>query len=124
VDPRGLQFEEVPDAEETPEEAWEENPGLGPNMAAPEMLIVQQQMREGICQAPSAQRSSKTPNTGEPGTTHINPGSGQQRTYGPDGKPLFDVDFDHDHGQGVPHRHDWVDGVRGPGVPFNPNEVK
>jgi RHS repeat-associated protein len=36
VDPRGLQFEEVPDAEETPEEAWEENPGLGPNMAASE----------------------------------------------------------------------------------------
>ncbi|MGO4503838.1 RHS repeat-associated core domain-containing protein [Dyella sp. 2YAF14] len=73
------------------------------------------------CRAPSAQRPSKTPNTGAPGTTYTNPGSGQQRTYGPDGKPLFDVDYDHDHGQGVPHTHDWTDGVRGPGVPFNPN---
>lgn len=63
------------------------------------------------------QRPSKTPNTGTPGSTFVNPGSGQERTYGPDGLPARDVDYDHDHGQGVPHAHDWVDGKRGPGVP-------
>ncbi|MBS1198226.1 MAG: hypothetical protein H6R18_2011, partial [Proteobacteria bacterium] len=65
------------------------------------------------------QRPSKTPNTGTPGSTVVNPGSGQERTYGPDGLPERDVDRDHDHGQGVPHAHDWVDGKRGPGVPVN-----
>ncbi|MGO9390437.1 hypothetical protein [Rhodoblastus sp.] len=53
--------------------------------------------------APAARGPSKTPNTGYPGTIYKNPGSGQERTYGPDGKPLTDIDFDHDHGQGVPH---------------------
>jgi len=69
---------------------------------------------------PDGQRPSKTPNTGVPGSTVINPGSGQERTYGPDGKPMTDIDRDHDHGQGVPHQHDWVDGKRGPGVPVKP----
>ncbi|MBK8631683.1 MAG: RHS repeat-associated core domain-containing protein [Sphingomonadales bacterium] len=41
---------------------------------------------------PAPQRPSKTPNTGKPGTTHRNPGSGQERTYGPDGKPSRDVE--------------------------------
>ena len=67
--------------------------------------------------AGNGQRPSKTPNEGVPGSTIVNPGSGQERTYGPDGKPLRDVDWDHDHGQGVPHAHDWIDGKRGPGVP-------
>ena len=71
-------------------------------------------------QSNSGQRPSKTPNTGPPGSTHVNPGSGQERTYGPDGKPAVDVDRDHDHGQGVPHKHDWVDGQRGPGQPVSP----
>ena len=39
----------------------------------------------------------KTPNTGEPGSTHVNPGSGQERKYGPDGQPEYDIDWDHDH---------------------------
>jgi RHS repeat-associated protein len=74
---------------------------------------------------PAPQRPSKTPNTGKPGTTHRNPGSGQERTYGPDGKPSRDVDRDHDHGQGVPHEHRWTRGpdgtpVRGPGQPLPP----
>jgi RHS repeat-associated protein len=63
---------------------------------------------------------SKTPNSGVPGSKYVNPGSGQQRTYDLEGKPLRDVDWDHDHGQGVPHQHDWVNGVRGPGGPINP----
>ncbi|WP_275938811.1 RHS repeat-associated core domain-containing protein [Methylocystis parvus] len=66
------------------------------------------------------QRPSKTPNEGEPGSCHVNPGSGQERTYGPDGQPLYDVDYDHDHGQGVPHAHNWVDGIRGEGYPVSP----
>jgi hypothetical protein len=65
-----------------------------------------------------SERPSKTPNAGIPGTIYKNPGSGQERTYGPDGKPLKDIDYDHDHGQGAPHQHDWVDGVRGPGKPI------
>jgi hypothetical protein len=74
--------------------------------------------------AVNGQRPTKTPNTGTPGSTVVNPGSGQERTYGPDGKPLVDTDWDHDHGHGVPHRHDWVDGVRGPGVPIDAPKPK
>jgi RHS repeat-associated protein len=71
---------------------------------------------------PSGQRPSKTPNAGPPNSTHVNPGSGQVRRYGPDGRPVTDTDYDHDHGQGVPHEHDWTDDengnrVRGPGRP-------
>jgi RHS repeat-associated protein len=66
----------------------------------------------------TGQRPSKTPNTGPPGSTHVNPGSGQERTYGPDGRPVRDVDHDHPHDGIQPHQHDWVDGVRQPGVPI------
>ncbi|AXA93105.1 RHS repeat-associated core domain-containing protein [Massilia sp. YMA4] len=67
----------------------------------------------------------KTPNEGEPGSCHVNPGSGQERQYGNDGLPDYDIDWDHDHGQGVPHGHNWgrnPDGSpkRGPGVPVSP----
>ncbi|POR48221.1 hypothetical protein B0G62_115104 [Paraburkholderia eburnea] len=63
---------------------------------------------------------AKTPNEGDPGTWYTNPGSGQMRMYGDDGQPVVDFDFDHDHGQGVPHAHNWDNGVRGPGVAFSP----
>jgi uncharacterized protein RhaS with RHS repeats len=92
-------------------------------------LFTPMTLGDDSCEKPGAcgirsqgQRPSKTPNTGIPGSTIVNPGSGQERTYGPDGRPLRDVDHDHDHGQGVPHQHDWVDGVRGPGVPVPPPE--
>jgi len=67
----------------------------------------------------------KTPNEGEAGSCHVNPGSGQERKYGADGKPEYDIDWDHDHGQGVPHGHNWGRGpngepIRGPGVPISP----
>jgi hypothetical protein len=62
---------------------------------------------------------AKTPNDGEPGTWYTNPGSGQMRLYGDDGKAVVDFDFDHDHGQGNPHAHNWDDGARGPGLPFS-----
>lgn len=54
----------------------------------------------------------KTPNKGEPGSWHTNPGSGQERLYGPDGRPAVDIDWDHDHGQGQPHPHNWGPGGR------------
>jgi hypothetical protein len=63
----------------------------------------------------NTQRPSKTPNTGEPDSTFVNP---QTRTYDSNGKPKRDIDYDHDHDQGTPHAHDWVDGVRGPGIPL------
>jgi RHS repeat-associated protein len=71
------------------------------------------------------QRPSKTPNTGAPGSTAVNPGSGQERGYGDDGLPAWDVDWDQHHGPNtpVPHGHDWGrDGngrpVRGGPVPI------
>jgi RHS repeat-associated protein len=76
----------------------------------------------GVC---TLNEDTKTPNDGEPDSCHVNPGSGQERKYGSDGKPDYDVDWDHDHGQGVPHGHNWGRGpngqpVRGPGVPISP----
>lgn len=67
----------------------------------------------------------KTPNEGEAGSCHVNPGSGQERKYGADGKPEYDIDWDHDHGQAVPYGHNWGRGpngepIRGPGVPIAP----
>src|SRR5690606_30688102 len=64
----------------------------------------------------------KTPNSGEPGSVHVNPNNGQERLYGEDGLPEVDVDYNHDHGQGAPHDHEWTrdsDGrpVRGPAKP-------
>ncbi|MBX3711354.1 MAG: hypothetical protein KF800_05285 [Lysobacter sp.] len=72
--------------------------------------------------AKEGQRPSKTPNSGEPGSVHVNPGSGQERLYGDDGLPELDVDYDHDHGQGQPHEHPWTRGpdgkpIRGDGRP-------
>ncbi|SAL69931.1 hypothetical protein AWB69_08279 [Caballeronia udeis] len=58
---------------------------------------------------------AKTPNYGEPGTWYTNPGSRQMRLYGDTGAPVVDFDFDHEHGQGIPHAHNYgpvgVDGA-------------
>jgi RHS repeat-associated protein len=65
------------------------------------------------------------PYQGEPNSTSAldrGNGTGQIRDYGPDGLPLRDFDFGHDHGFGDPHAHDWPEGVRGPGRPIGPNE--
>jgi len=67
----------------------------------------------------------KTPNTGEPGSWHTNPGdgkpgNGQERLYGPNGQPEVDIDWHLDHGAGRPHGHNWENGRRGPGVPLSP----
>lgn len=71
------------------------------------------------------QVAGKTPNEGAAGSWYTNPGSGQMRLYGNDGKRAVDLDFDHDHGQGVPHAHNYsinpLGGplIRGPGLPFS-----
>jgi RHS repeat-associated protein len=53
---------------------------------------------------------------------------GQERLYGEDGYPDFDIDYDHDHGgSGRPHGHQWdrpsdggppTNNNRGPGLPL------
>ena len=77
-----------------------------------------------LSESNSGQRDSKTPNTGTPGSWVTNPGSGQERQYGADGKPSVDIDTDHDHGQGNPHAHNWDRGpngelIRGEGNPVS-----
>ncbi|WP_233885199.1 hypothetical protein [Paraburkholderia flagellata] len=66
---------------------------------------------------------AKTPNDGEPGTWYTNPGSGQMRLFGDDGKPVVDLDFDHFHNGLKPHAHNWTGSARDGGddvVPFSP----
>lgn len=60
------------------------------------------------------------PKQGRPGTWVVGPRG--DRLYGPDGKPIKDVDWGHDHGQGQPHTHEWIDGVRQPGRPATEEE--
>ena len=60
------------------------------------------------------------PSQGRPGTWVVGPRG--DRLYGPDGKPIKDVDWGHDHGQGQPHTHEWIDGVRQPGRPATEEE--
>lgn len=57
---------------------------------------------------------AKTPNSGDPNTWYVNPGSGQMRLFDSSGRP--DLDYDHSHDGIQPHRHIWFDGVRGPGI--------
>jgi RHS repeat-associated protein len=60
----------------------------------------------------SAMSSSGIGLSGEPGSsiTITNPDGTpkQTRIYGPDGYPVQDIDYNHDHGQGQPHVHDWT----------------
>jgi hypothetical protein len=67
---------------------------------------------EALPNAGDAFDLAKTPNNGEPGTWYTNPGSGQMRLYGENGKGYIDLDFDHLHDGMRPHAHNWVDGNR------------
>lgn len=60
------------------------------------------------------------PAQGRPGIWVVGPRG--DRLYGPDGKPIKDVDWGHDHGQGQPHTHEWIDGERQPGRPATEEE--
>jgi len=59
------------------------------------------------------------PTRGEPNTWVDHAYGKSSRYYGEDGTPKFDVDRGHDHGQGSPHVHEWVDGKRQHGVPVS-----
>ncbi|MEZ5933157.1 MAG: hypothetical protein R3F54_14635 [Alphaproteobacteria bacterium] len=56
-------------------------------------------------------QGNSPPFKGEPGSTVTvtNPDGTpkQTRSYGEDGFPEKDIDYNHDHGQGQPHVHDW-----------------
>ena len=60
------------------------------------------------------------PAQGQPGTWVVGPRG--DRLYGPDGKPIKDVDWGHNHGQGKPHTHEWIDGKRQDGRPATEEE--
>ena len=48
----------------------------------------------------------------------------QVRTYGDDGKPQTDIDYNHGGtGHEFPHEHSWKNGKRQPGVPVPPKKV-
>ena len=70
--------------------------------------------------------SASLPWTGEPNSTarcRRRDGSPKQkRRYGPNGEPLQDIDYDHDHGAGTPHVHDWKGKKRLPGREPNEND--
>lgn len=46
-------------------------------------------------------------------------GSRQMRYYDANGNAAVDFDFDHDHGFGIPHAHNWDNGVRDNGNSFS-----
>ena len=48
----------------------------------------------------------------------------QYRKYDSKGFPKKDIDTGHNHGQGDPHVHDWVDGKRKIGRTPTPDELK
>lgn len=77
------------------------------------------------CRCLHLQRGHKNPEWRGARLVSCEPWQGQERKYGTDGKPEYDIDWDHNHGQGVPHGHNWGRGpngqpVRGPGVPISP----
>lgn len=71
-----------------------------------------------------------SPATGDPNSIVTipgrTPGESTERTYGPDGRVVKDIDRGHNHGVGDPHAHDWdwsKDRPRQPGRPLTPEEA-
>jgi RHS repeat-associated protein len=102
------------------------NEAEGPNDEGGAIVRQQAEAAEQASQKECGQESPRSlPYQGEPNSTSAldrGNGSGQIRDYGPDGLPLRDFDFGHDHGFGDPHVHEWLEGVRGPGRPLGSNE--
>jgi len=80
-------------------------------------------------QSSSSSGRVNSPSSGDPDSTvripGNKPGSHTDRTYGPDGKAVKDVDYGHDHGKGDPHAYDWdwtKARPRQPGRPLTPEE--
>ncbi|MGF6542955.1 hypothetical protein OKW50_003875 [Paraburkholderia youngii] len=61
------------------------------------------------------------PSQGGPPNQWVENASGkkQWRLYDGDGNAAVDIDFGHDHGFGVPHSHNWSNGVRDKGNAFS-----
>jgi hypothetical protein len=116
--PGHLAEEQVPETGDKPDAL----PSLGSTGSSPAADGAQ----AGVTSAPRA-----NPLQGNPGSTSTtykpNGQVKQVRKYGADGYPEIDEDYDHDHGQGLPHEHPWTrpeDGSppthqnRGPGRPL------
>jgi Bacterial toxin 24 len=77
-------------------------------------------------------RSGDLPTTGNPNSSKEKRDKKgnivQRRYYGGDGKAILNIDFDHDHGAGKPHAHDWDltqdPPVRLPGRPLTAKEKR
>ena len=61
-----------------------------------------------------------TPIRYTPNSFFDNPGNGQERKYGADGWPEYDIDWNHSHRSGIPHGHNWTNRARGPSVELCP----
>lgn len=48
----------------------------------------------------------------------------QFRRYDHNGMPRKDIDTGHDHGQGDPHVHEWINGIRSVGRKPDADEIK
>ncbi len=65
------------------------------------------------------------PSKGDPNSSQSEDrGDGKEtiRDYVPDGSAKTDYDFSHDHGNGDPHAHEWLNGQRNPGRTLYPGE--
>jgi uncharacterized protein RhaS with RHS repeats len=82
------------------------------------MLRVSRLTNSLVLQAVNGNRPKNPPNVGPPGGWIQGPRRG--RLYGPDGRPVLDIDEPH-QGNEVPHAHEWPDGQREePGRPVSP----
>ncbi len=61
------------------------------------------------------------PSVGGPPNQWLENASGkkQWRLYDGDGNAVVDIDFGHDHGFGIPHSHNWDNGIRDKGNAFS-----
>ena len=97
-----------------------------------EPVLMAQNQNPNQSQSSSSSSSGgrvNSPAQGQPpdSTVKIPDGKGgsTDRTFGPDGRAVKDVDTGHDHGAGDPHAHDWdwsKASPRGPGRPLTPEE--
>jgi RHS repeat-associated protein len=94
-------------------------------------LIAQNQDTEQPQSSNSSSGRVNSPAQGQQPDTTVTipgnkPGESTERTYGPDGRAVKDVDRGHDHGAGDPHAHDWdwsKTPARQPGRPLTPDEA-
>jgi uncharacterized protein RhaS with RHS repeats len=104
----------------------------GGRAVAEEVVEKATEAYEYICNSSDNSTPTSRPTNGEPNSV-VEDKKGRRRLYGPDGKPLIDVDKGLDHnGAGDPHAHDWgrpwpkgdkgSNGLRGPGRKIKPGD--